>query len=74
MQLSDYFGMSLFVGFGLWWALFPKSVIRFYTSFLRRRATLRPSRLPTPTVVRVLGSLWIVLVLVVTVLALRNLR
>jgi len=37
MALTDYIGVSLFLAFGLWWLLFPKSVISFYNWFHRGR-------------------------------------
>jgi succinate-acetate transporter protein len=66
MRSQDYLGLTVFVGFGLWWALFPNSVIRFYLRFL-------PGRVPTPNplTVRIVGVLWVVLVLGVTLHRLR---
>ncbi|HWB61396.1 MAG TPA: hypothetical protein VG733_18080, partial [Chthoniobacteraceae bacterium] len=29
MKTSDYIGIALTTGFGLWWLLFPRLVIRF---------------------------------------------
>jgi len=63
MNLSDYIALILFAGFGLWWLLFPNSVIRFYTWFHRGRISI-PRNL---MIIRVAGGLWIALVLVVTI-------
>jgi hypothetical protein len=43
-------GMLLGGGFALWWILFPRSVIRFYTWFHRGRPEL-----PSPKVIRWIG-------------------
>jgi hypothetical protein len=66
MKHDDYIGLVPYVGFGLWWVLFPNSVIKFYTWFGRRRVSL-----PKQSAVRVLGVLWIALVLAVEIYALR---
>jgi hypothetical protein len=61
MKAQDYLGLILFVGFGLWWVLFPNSVIRFYQWFHGGKVSVRK-----PLMVRVVGVLWIVMVLGVT--------
>jgi len=61
MKPNDYLGLAVCVGFGLWWVLFPNSVIRFYPWFHRRKMSM-----PRPLVVRAVGLLWIALVLGVT--------
>ena len=66
MKLSDYIGLGVFVGFGLWWVLLPNSVVRFYTWFHRGRI-----RLPRPSLVRLVGGLWIALVLAITIFSAR---
>lgn len=66
MKPDDYIGLIVFVGFGLWWVLLPNSVIRFYEWF-HRRTILPPKR----SVVRIIGLLWIALVLGVTVRAIK---
>jgi hypothetical protein len=38
MAFQDYLGLTIFVGFGLWWARFPTSVINFYSWFHGARA------------------------------------
>ncbi len=63
---SDYFGLAMCIGFGLWWSFFPKSVIRFYTWFHRQSV-----RMPRASVIRILGILWIALVLMGTAINLR---
>ena len=56
MKISDYFGFCVFAGFGVWWLLFPNSVIRFYRWFHRGQV-----KLPAPFGVRLAGALWIAL-------------
>jgi hypothetical protein len=67
MKLSDYVGCSLAVGFGLWWVIFPSSVIGFYT-------WLHKDRIKTPGAfgVRLTGALWILLVTIVMVVTFRS--
>ena len=64
MRADDYVGLALSVGFGLWWALFPENVIRFYTRFPRGKLWLYKGKVsvPKPLVVRMIGVLWIALV------------
>ena len=57
MKLSDYLGYALAVEFGLWLAVFPASVIDFYTWFHKGRV-----RMPGAFAVRLTGALWILLV------------
>lgn len=66
MVRGDYLGLAVCLGFGLWWVLFPDSVISFYT-----RLMLRPVALPRASIIRVIGGLWIAFVLAVTVSAYR---
>jgi hypothetical protein len=61
MKAQDYLGLTLFVGFGLWWVLFPNSVIRFYQWLHRGKVSVRK-----PLMIRVLGVVWLVMVLGVT--------
>ena len=60
MKTSDIIGLILFVSFGLWWIAAPKSVIQFYKLFHK-------GKIGTPTLngVRVVGVIWVVLVLFV---------
>jgi hypothetical protein len=60
MRASDVVGFCAVVSFGLWWILFPISVLRFYTWFHRGKA-----RLPGPRGVRLAGVFWVVVVAVV---------
>jgi hypothetical protein len=60
VKSSDYAGIAMFGGFGLWWVLFPKSVIRFYTWFHRGRISLAGTR---EWMIRLIGGLVIALVL-----------
>jgi succinate-acetate transporter protein len=66
MKPEDYIGLTVFVGFGLWWVLFPNSVIRFYGWFHRGKVSM-----PRQSAVRMLGALWIAFVLGVTLYALK---
>lgn len=58
MTFSNYFGFGLFAAFGIWWMVFPHSVIAFYTWFHRGKRTL-----PQPAAVRVIGAIWIAFVI-----------
>jgi hypothetical protein len=60
MNLSDYVGLSLFVGFGLWWLVFPSSVITFYSWFHNARV-----KMPGARAIRLAGAFWIALVIIV---------
>ena len=62
LKKSDYLGLLLFGTPGLWMVAFPGSFIRFYTWF--HRGTVR---LPEGRVIRLMGVLWIVLVVSVVV-------
>jgi len=53
MMLSDWIGFALFVALGLWWVVFPRSVIRFYTWFNRREIKA------SPIAVRIIGLAWV---------------
>ncbi len=64
MKRGDYIGLVVFVEFGLWWVLFPKTVIRFYERFHRRRVAL-----PKYSAIRVIGLLWVALVLAIMLLS-----
>jgi len=66
MKLSDCIGLGMCVGFGLWWVLLPNSVVRFYTWFHHGRV-----KLPRVSTVRLVGGLWIALVLAITIFSLR---
>jgi succinate-acetate transporter protein len=58
MRAQDSFGLIAFAAFGLWWVLFPKSVISFYRRFHRGKISS-----PKPVAIRVVGALWVALVL-----------
>jgi hypothetical protein len=62
MQESDYWGFTACFCFGLWFLLFPRSVIRFYSSLFGSKMQ-KMSLIGT----RVAGGLWIVLMLVVLI-------
>ena len=55
-------GLVLVAGFGLWWVVFPESVIRFYTWFHSGKV-----QMPKPSGVRIAGALWLLLVTLVAV-------
>ena len=64
---SDALALALFVSFGLWWVVAPLSVIRFYNWFhggLRRQ--------PKPIAVRLIGLLWVALVIGVFLVSARQ--
>jgi hypothetical protein len=67
MKLSDYLGFALAVGFGLWWFFVPTNVIGFYTWFHKGQV-----KTPSAFGVRLAGVLWILLVTIVTIFALRK--
>ena len=62
MKLDDWLGFGAVLGFGLWWVLFPRSVILFYTWFHGELP-----KVPTELGVRLSGSLWVVLMFFVMV-------
>jgi len=57
VKLSDYLGFGLFLAIGLWWTIFPESVIRFYTRFHRGLVAM-----PRPWESGWLGIAWIIVV------------
>jgi hypothetical protein len=57
MALSDYLGFGFMTIFGLWWIIFPKSVISFYTWFHRGKI-----KLPPPSGIRAAGAIWMAIV------------
>jgi hypothetical protein len=58
MRFDDVVGFAGFGLFGVWWLLFPKTVLRFYKWFHRGKA-----RMPGPSGVRIAGALWVALLL-----------
>ncbi|PYJ96016.1 MAG: hypothetical protein DME23_22035 [Verrucomicrobia bacterium] len=60
MKLNDCLGFGLLIGFGLWWLIFPKSVVGFYSWFHRGGV-----RMPNSTGFRLVGALWIILIVIV---------
>jgi len=64
MSLGDLIGAGIFGGFGLWWAVFPNSVVTFYTWFHGGRIRAFPRQ----HIIRLIGILWIALVLSVAML------
>jgi len=65
---SDAFGLALFVSFGLWWMVAPRSVITFYDWF-HRGTPRRPAK---PMAVRIVGLFWVALVIGVFVFGARR--
>jgi hypothetical protein len=57
MKPSDYIGFGCCFTFGLWWLLFPRSVIGFYTWFHSGRA-----KMPGTLGVRLSGAVWVAVV------------
>jgi succinate-acetate transporter protein len=55
-MVRDMIGGIAFASFGLWWLLFPRSVLRFYGAFHRGQIEL-----PKPLGVRLAGGLWLIL-------------
>jgi len=56
IQVSDVVGLVAFASFGLWCVFFPGSVISFYAWFHRGKVML-----PKPIGVRLVGALWVLL-------------
>ena len=52
----------LAVSFGLWWVIFPVSVIRFYTWFHGGKV-----KMPKPSGVRIAGAVWLLILTLVVV-------
>ena len=50
-----------FAGFGIWWAIFPKSVIKFYTWFHKGKV-----KMPKPNVIRIIGIAWTIFFIVIS--------
>jgi len=63
MKLSDYWGFGVALGFGLWWLVFPMSVVSFYTWFHKGRV-----KMPGTFGVRLAGVFWVLLVSIVMVI------
>ena len=59
--------MGVAIGFGLWWIVFPDSVVRFYTWFHGGKVAL-----PRRTGVRAAGMFWVLLVLLAVFMNLRG--
>jgi len=53
---SDLLGLVLFGGFGLWLAVFPNNVIRFYHVWFN-------ARMGSPSKIRLIGVAWTIFVL-----------
>jgi len=57
MSAADIVGPVLFASFGLWWVIFPQSVIRFYGRLHGSRV-----QLPSAFVIRCIGVGWVILI------------
>ena len=53
-------GPVLAVSFGLWWVIFPVSVIRFYTWFHGGKV-----KMPKASGVRISGAVWLLVITMV---------
>lgn len=58
MNLEDYLVFGLCLGFGLWWLLFPQSVLGFYKKLHRHQVNL-----PNTFGVRIAGVMWLTLII-----------
>jgi len=56
LKPGDWVALVVFGGFGLWWLLFPKSVIAFYEWFHRKPVS------STLWAIRIVGLVWFVLI------------
>jgi hypothetical protein len=65
MSASDIGGLVVFSSFGLWWAIAPHSVVRFYTRFHKGSAVRLQPEARSFRIVRIVGLLWVVLVVTV---------
>jgi len=65
MSASDIGGLVVFISFGMWWAIAPRSVVRFYTRFHRGSAVSLQPEARSLRIVRIVGLLWVVLVVTV---------
>jgi hypothetical protein len=65
MSASDIGGLVLFSSFGMWWALAPRSVVRFYSWFHKGSTSRLTPEARSFRIVRILGLLWVVLVITV---------
>jgi len=61
LKPSDYIALVLLVSFGLWYAVFPNNVIRFYARFPKWKK-VKVSE-PKPLAVRIIGVAWIAFML-----------
>ena len=55
-----------FIVFGIWFVIFPKSVIKFYTWFHKGKLIF-PDNLRPERAVRISGILWLILILCVMI-------
>jgi hypothetical protein len=65
MSASEISGLVLFSAFGMWWALAPHSVVRFYTWFPKGSTSRFTPEARSFRIVRSVGLLWVVLVITV---------
>jgi succinate-acetate transporter protein len=55
LSFEDVLALSAFAAFGLWWIVFPRSVMTFYSALHRGRVNVG-----TASGIRVAGLLWII--------------
>jgi len=67
MNQDGLVGLAMFAGFGIWWVIWPGSVIRLYTWLHKGQV-----RLPRALVIRVVGLGWAVFVAIIFIIALRK--
>ena len=60
MKPTDSLGFAIAGALGLWWVVIPKTVIRFYKSFLGDQL-----QVPKAIVIRFIGFAWLLLILVI---------
>ena len=60
MKISDYIGSGVCIGLGVWWILFPASVIKFYMWFHRGRVKMAPE-----SGIRLIGVGWVALIVII---------
>jgi hypothetical protein len=61
MNLQTIASYIIGCGFGLWWAFFPQSVVRFYTWFHNGKG-----KMPKLIAIRVMGVLWTIFFIVIS--------
>lgn len=60
MKIDDIICLAFFMSFGVWWLIYPRSVIDFYIWFHKGTIII-----PNPKGIRYAGCIWILLLLIV---------